>query len=60
MDIFIDYGYIIVCRSDLGLYKRIRCNLIGCDWFNCLKYCFYISKIFVVYEYVIDNFKMFM
>lgn len=31
MDIFIDYGYIIVCRSDLGLYKRIRCNLIGCD-----------------------------
>lgn len=31
MDTFTDYGHIIACRSDLGLYKRTRRNLIGCD-----------------------------
>lgn len=31
MDTFTDYGHIIACRSDLGLYKRTRRNLIGRD-----------------------------
>lgn len=32
MDTFTDYGHrSMACRSDLGLYKRTRRNLIGRD-----------------------------